>query len=543
MKASLPSLLISFLGFSAACSNLAPSVDPSSGGMSGSAGRSSHAGSSAISGEAGEAEAGSTDPGEGGSSSEGGNGSLGGRSSLGGGTSHAGSGNAHAGGSSNNGGEAGTGTTGGGTLALTSAEAHVVGRDGDAVRFTVQGTRPESGVYSLALSFEDADGQALALFDGDWDGSLEASDGRIVFDAPINDETFTATATLRGLKDATKLSKAKVALVDGTDHESDPVEATVVQQDLLSLGQACDPELIKNRCDVGQACSGTPSKCSAGVAPNIVELKYLHATGGPLILMRGSDPDDDMGLFHIELLNASNMPANLDPDPSSFDTKSANLSERGTFFGFLKGGVPLETAAPKVRVTPIDALGHQGSAVSANIANVTRAADAQTCDPRGFSGCAVTSVCVAGAVATSGKCTSIASARAAECAAAIKLDPAAGLSYAAGRMSGVSIWDPPVGCVTEEKLGRPEGVVSLHLAHADKTLTVSTHRPETDIDTVVYLIPGCGDSADISACNDDDVAGYASEFTLKNVAAGNYTIIVESGQLAGGSFGLVVTAN
>ncbi|HYQ26385.1 MAG TPA: hypothetical protein VER04_04175 [Polyangiaceae bacterium] len=35
---------------------------------------------------------------------------------------------------------------------------------------------------------------------------------------------------------------------------------------------------------------------------------------------------------------------------------------------------------------------------------------------------------------------------------------------------------------------------------------------------------------------------YASSFTLTDVPAGDYTIVIEAGQLAGGSFGLAVSA-
>ena len=68
-------------------------------------------------------------------------------------------------------------------LSLTSADAHVVGRDGDAVRFTVKGTRPASGVYSIAVTFEDAQGMPVVEFDGNFDGELDTADGRIVFPA------------------------------------------------------------------------------------------------------------------------------------------------------------------------------------------------------------------------------------------------------------------------------------------------------------------------------------------------------------------------
>lgn len=544
MKICIASLMLSTFGLSAACSNLAPSVDPSTGGMPG-AGSSTmaRAGASARAGAGGDAGA---EPGAGDAGESGETGGVAGKAS--GSSGNGGMGQAGSGVGGSPGGGTG-GTPSGGTAGvvdspapkLSSVDAHVVGRQGDAVLFTVKGTQTAAGVRSIVVQFQDSSGVPLAMFDGNWDGVLEATEGRVVLDAPVSGAPLSATATLSGLKDTSKLAKAKVSLIDGAGQVSDIVLTNVVAQPLLSTGAACDSKNLLDRCDLGQSCSGTPSKCLAGVAPSLVELKYLHdAPGGPLILARGTDPDDDVSLLHIELLNNSNMPVVLDPDPSTLDAK-VNSSAFGAFFGLLKGGVPLETSVPRVRVTPIDSLGHQGLPLSANIADLARAADGQSCDPRGFSGCLVDSVCVAGLTPSAGKCTKTKAARASECTLAIKLAPDAGITSAAGKMSGVSIWDPPVGCVTEEKMHRPEGVVSLHLATAATTLTITTHRPETDVDTVLYLIPGCGDEASIDACNDDDVVGFASGLTLSNVAAGDYTIIVESAQIAGGSFGIAVS--
>jgi len=275
----------------------------------------------------------------------------------------------------------------------------------------------------------------------------------------------------------------------------------------------------------------------------MVELKYLKATDGPLILARGTDPDDDVSTLHVELLDAANKPVTIDLDTnptSTIDTSPTKLSNLGAFFGMIKGTKPLEMV-PRVRVTPGDALGHQGLPMSANLASVARAGDGGSCDTRGFTGCMDGSLCVATLPATAGKCVKAETAHAAECMAASKLDPEAGVTTAAGRMNGVSLWDPPLGCTNPENTGRPEGVVSLHLGQDVKTLTISTQRPETDIDTVLYVLPGCAeDTSTALDCNDDD-GGYASSVTLSDVPAGDYLIIVESGQLAGGSFGVSVS--
>jgi hypothetical protein len=58
------------------------------------------------------------------------------------------------------------------------------------------------------------------------------------------------------------------------------------------------------------------------------------------------------------------------------------------------------------------------------------------------------------------------------------------------------------------------------------------------------VIPNCADdSSGALGCNDDDLdgSGYASTVTLANVPAGDYSIIVESGQLEGGVYGVSAT--
>lgn len=524
MKATRTTLLVPFLsllGFSAACGDLASPVDPNMGGAG--AGGKSTAGASAGPGKAG----------------------AGGK---GGAASQAGAGGGAQGGKGPQGGDAGeAGADGGGVLSLTKVTAQVVGRNGDAVRFSVEGTQPVSGAYSIAVTFEDDGGQPVQLFDADFNGSLESTDGRIAFDAPATTEAFKVTATMAGIANAAALTKAKVALVDGADQLSEELTATITQQAKLALGDACDKTNLKDRCDVGQSCSGTPAKCVVGVAPMIQELKYLHAGGGPLVLVRGLDPDDDVGKMRIELLDLANKPVTVDENsaPTSIiDTAVSNGSSAGSFFLSVKAGAQLEDKVPRVRVMVTDSLGGQSATSFSNIANVARAGNGGNCDSRGFSGCIADYVCSPGLPVAAGKCTKGTTARAAACAAAPKLDPDAGITVAAGRIDGVSLWEPPTGCVPDEITERPEGVVSLHLASAVSKLSISTHRPETNTDTHIYLIPSCAeDSSAALQCLDDDTDGFASALEVTDVPAGDYTIVIESRSQTGGSFGVSVSTN
>src|SRR4051794_32210526 len=143
-------LLVSSIGIAAACSNVGSAVDPNAtGGSQSHAGRSSRAGTGSSNGDAGDEGSGA---------------------SGGGARPHAGNGS---------GGSAGFQGTG--VLSLTKVEAHVVGRFGDAVRFTITGTQPDAGVYSIGVTFEDTSSVPVKVFDAAWDGSASSADGRIAF--------------------------------------------------------------------------------------------------------------------------------------------------------------------------------------------------------------------------------------------------------------------------------------------------------------------------------------------------------------------------
>ena len=506
-------LLMSLIGFAAGCSKLAAPVDPDApgGGAQGHAGRNSRAGASNGNqgGDAGD-----------------GTGASGGTSSQGGGNSSGGS----------------AGVKGSGVLSLTKVEAQVVGRFGDTVRFTVTGTQPDSGVYSIAVAFEDSSGTPVKVFDAAWDGAASSAEGRIPFDSRVVSTSFTATATSAPVPNIGKLAKAKVRLIDGRDRPSEELVANVVAQKELALGASCDATNVANRCAIGQSCGGKPSVCTDGVAPTIVEVKYLH---GPTLLTRGTDPDDDLSIVHVEFLDASNKPVVIDTDTmtTSFDYSARNRSLGGVFFEQELPAATVEKLVSRVSVTAVDSLGHQSTPTTANLSNVTRAGDGITCDPRGFIACIQDDVCGPGPSPAAGKCVKLKTARSNECAADAKLDPDNGITTAAGRIDGVSLWDPPAECSNPENINFPEASVSLHLASPVSKLTVSTQRPETNIDTVAYLMPACAsDTSTALGCNDDGVGGgYASSFTVNDVAAGDYTIVVEAGQLAGGPFGIAVS--
>ena len=75
------------------------------------------------------------------------------------------------------------------------------------------------------------------------------------------------------------------------------------------------------------------------------------------------------------------------------------------------------------------------------------------------------------------------------------------------------------------------------------SLTITTQTPHTTFDTILYVLPTCSvDGEAALVCADDGEQSTASSVTLTGVAAGTYSIVVDSYGLDGGRFGLAVTA-
>jgi hypothetical protein len=167
------------------------------------------------------------------------------------------------------------------------------------------------------------------------------------------------------------------------------------------------------------------------------------------------------------------------------------------------------------------------------------AATARACDATGLIACYLGSACAPGIVGANNICSGVPTLQAAKCAAAPAVSSTGSLA-AWGVAQGVSLWDPPSGCTLPTEIDHSEALVTLKLAQSVSMLTVSTAVPETNFDTVVYILPACAtSSAQAIACNDDD-QGYTSTATAMNVPAGTYTIVVDSAGPNSGQFGLTV---
>lgn len=469
-------------------------------------------------------------------------GADGGMSVADGGARTGGAGGGGGGGTTTGGGGGGTVTRDGGVAAVPTwimADARVAGRTGRDLRIGIKASDRNLDIVSVVARFLDGAGtelsqSALPLESKKWTG-----------------ETLTAAVWSRGLFASTgpfaAATQVAVTLTDATGLVSDEQILAITEQPVVARGSTCDPLFLENRCEPGLGCRGMPAVCDEGLAPQVTKLGFFRGANGPTILVDGTEPEDDLAAVRFQFQNAQGQPISIDsdgdgtPDLASFEQPANNLAVDGLFLMRLQSGVGLDTQVGKLVATPIDEAGHTGMPKVIAPTTLPVRMLGQTCDPKGFDVCAPTLSCSPGIIgATSNKCASAAPMRTAQCTAAPVLEPTAGGNVVMGTAEGGSLWDAPSGCASADPVGRPEGVVILRLADRADRVRLSTVGSGTSFDTVLYAMPGCpNDTADSLACSDDAPMGAgASELVLENLPAGDYVVVIDSFDPAGGTFEL-----
>ena len=443
---------------------------------------------------------------------------------------------------------AGTSTT----MFLDSATARVTGRRGLDVQLTLTGHDSAKAIAGVMVRLLDGAGNPIAGFDSRQSGTLDSELGPATFAAPVlGQATIATTATVEGMAArAPQIAAVGVSLRDAQGFISNELIAAVTPQPVRDSGEGCDPAALQDRCAPTLGCRDTPATCQDGLAPAITHLAFQTSAAGPVIRMAGTGPQDDLSGIHVDFEDSAgnSITVALDgdnaPPVASFDLDASGDSSNGTFLIALQQAPGFDTACPQIAVTPSDEAGHTGSTTNAvPVAPLIRAAGA-ACDLQGFDACVAGQVCAARASPLGPTCQSQTSLQAARCTAAVHLAPSIGQPATTfGHTALPSLWDAPHGCSGFNPTGRPEGVAQLVLAATAATLTLSLDNPGTDFDTTLYLMKGCpSSSAAAVACDDDNgVIGVSSVIVLQNVAAGTYSVVVDSFKPHGGNYQLTAT--
>lgn len=428
---------------------------------------------------------------------------------------------------------------------LTALEARVAGATGSDLHLKVVGADADGDAAALDVTLLDAAGAEVLAFHTDLDGGPDSGRTTAPFDPSVKGQkSFIGTARLAGVAALhPEVAKVSVAVRDEAGNLSDTSTADVAPQPVKSLGEGCDPAFVLDRCDGGLGCRGTPPTCQEGLPPEIEKLGYVRAGAAAKILIAGSEPEDDLGIIHLEFLDAAGKPILVDldndevPESDGFDVDGAGQSSGGSFFVSLEPAETFDEQVPQIAATPSDLHGHTGERVTAKLGDPKPKSKGQTCDPRGFDACATDTVCWPGTAGKISTCTAVEGLREAACQSAPLLDPAAGASEASGSTGTVSLWDAPPGCTSGDVTGRPEGVVRLHLESAAAKLTVTTALPGTNFDTVVYVLATCDEGgAGALGCADEFEGRAAGAVEMTFVPAGDYVVVVDSWSPDGGSF-------
>lgn len=432
---------------------------------------------------------------------------------------------------------------------LVTVTAQGVGAKGTDIRIRLLGTDPDGDVLSARVRVLDSAGNGVPVFGVGAAGDADGTETVVALSALTGTPPgFEAIATLPGLLGtAPSIAKVEVRALDAHGHASDAMTADVVPQPERHLGEPCDAAKELDRCEYGLGCGGTPAACQEGKAPTITKLAYLTDPAGAHVLIAGTEPEDDMGSVTLDFLDAGGQPVMVDldndgvPDASSFEIDGRGSATGGLFFLRLDSAPAFQDLVAQVAATPRDEHAHAGATVKASQSVAPVKGVGATCSPEGFDRCAAGAVCAPKATATGSTCQAAAGLRSKECQAALTLE-LGGVQSVSGVALGASLWDTPTGCQATDPVGRPEGVVRLHLAVPVASLTLSTVGPGTTFDTAIYLLPGCGDQAGAAplACADDGPDTAASVLTLTALAAGDYLIVVDSFSAEGGAFELSV---
>jgi hypothetical protein len=320
------------------------------------------------------------------------------------------------------------------------------------------------------------------------------------------------------------------------DVHSSKLFGPVVPQEVQVAGHACDPALVVDRCAAGLACTGTPPTCATAPAPKLSQFAYVPGADGPHMLFDGADLAGEITGVHVEFLNVKGAATSVDVGGKGDLVKTQDLllgalSPSGSYFLDHAASKGVELLAPKLAATPLGAAARPGVRATATYSPAPQKAAGEPCDPRGFVGCAANGVCALGPAATN-VCVDFDTALGNASAAAPTIDVSLGQTMAMGYARGASLFEPPAGCDVRGGAAGPEGLVHLYLPEAVPTMTLTTAVDLTSFDTVLYLL---GSDGNAIACS-DDARGTSSAITVTNLAAGDYTIVVDSKDASGGAF-------
>jgi hypothetical protein len=416
---------------------------------------------------------------------------------------------------------------------------------------SISGKQTGHTLASVAVTALDGNGSALIWFDTDQNSILDSSTGYLVPQVLPNDATFSFDILVPNSAALAKWTQTKIALFDRTDSVSNELSVAVEQQPVRTTGQACDPAAKVDRCAENLECDTSSNTCVSHLGPSLTKVAYVSTSNGFGIIAEGVDSADDVIEMDIGFFDAAGTPVlvNLNNDTTqplmvaSFAETWGITADDGVFAFQINPAETFTETVKQVSLTPVDIGNHKGAPMTASLLPIPSVGSGASCDIWGLNYCSGKAACMPGTPGAANTCQPLGAAQATACANAPVLDPSSKNHVVTGYISGPSLWEPPTTCVSDNGLHHPESVIMLNVPAKFPSLTLSTDRRETQVDTVLYVTSVCSPSAtQFLGCNDDAAPGNpTSTLTLSNVTAGTYYVIVDSMLDGGGPFGLTIS--
>jgi hypothetical protein len=436
---------------------------------------------------------------------------------------------------------------------LSAVRFRQVGRFGDDARIELMGSDPEGDITSAYVTFNDAVGKPVMVFDLDGNGKAESASNVLPLDTVIEGmSASTTTVTVKELlRTHAQIAQVRVAFIDATTARSSERDAMLEKQVAGKIGEACDPKFIDNRCDTGLGCKGAaPTTCKMGEAPTITRVMYLRQPDSATIQVEGNDADDDVAIIRLEFMDSKDQPVSIDLDgdgsreSTTFDADAHSASSGGKYFYRFESSLNFSELVGKIAMTVIDRGGLMSPRTAAALIDPPQRNIGQACDPRGFDACR-SSACLPGIVgAANNRCVAISPARTSACSQAKALEPAKGITTIRGEISFPSLYDAPAGCASNDPRLQAERMIKLVLPTAAARVVLSTNNNYTNFDTVLYVVSTCDSMPALAWCSDDRRGmerPSLAQLELVNLAAGTYFIVVDSFNAETGRFQLDLT--
>jgi len=369
--------------------------------------------------------------------------------------------------------------------------------------------------------------------------------GSVPLQAALGGETGAGTAILTGVLADNAAASARVVLVDAGGRTSGQREVSIGDRPVRALAAPCDDAEVRDICDAGLGCKGTPLACAPAEGPVLTQLSFQPTADGPRLLVRGEDGDDDIVALDLSFKDGdgSDVLVDLDgddiPESSGFTVVADRVAFAGAFFVEVAMGLGFDDVVKAIDVVARDRHALSSASEEVRFAAAPALPVGAVCDVQGFDVCAAGAVCAP--VGTRNLCRLEASVRSQMCSelsgVAVGTDE---VRLAGVIAAGSSLFDTPEACVSGAERARPEVVFAIDVTSPLAALTISTDVDGTACDTIVSVFSSCGDEVPLGCSDDANENSLSSTVVLQSVDTGRYIVVVESFDAAGGVFALSV---